>query len=153
MDAGEMERALTDLGAGRDVAMAMKLETGERRRLDAIGEWADLRPETLAALNAAALEKSNRRVETGEGAFFIEFWRPPLRLVLIGAVHIAQALAPIAAACGYETIVIDPRSAFASPERFPDVRLLAQWPDDVLPAMRPGRGLRPGGAHPRPENR
>ena len=134
-DVDDVENALADLRAGREVAMATRLATGERGRLDQIDARGRLREETVDALRSAGSEKSSRRVETPDGAFFIEFWRPSLRLVLIGAVHIAQALAPIAEACGYETIVIDPRGAFASPERFPDVRLLAQWPDDVLPEI------------------
>jgi xanthine dehydrogenase accessory factor len=59
---------------------------------------------------------------------------PPPRLVVIGAVHISQALAPMARVAGFYTEIIDPRTAFASPERFPDVTLHAEWPDDVLKA-------------------
>jgi xanthine dehydrogenase accessory factor len=140
VDAAEVEKALADLRAGREAAFATRLATGERNRLDQIGARDDLRQDSVEALRGAATEKSNRRVETQDGAFFIEFWRPPLRLVLIGAVHIAQALAPIAEACGYETIIIDPRSAFASPERFPGARLLAEWPDDALPEIGLGAG-------------
>ena len=66
---------------------------------------------------------------------FIAAHVPPVRLLLVGAVHISQALAPMAAAAGLDVTVLDPRTAFASPARFPGVRLLAEWPDDALPAL------------------
>ncbi len=60
---------------------------------------------------------------------------PPPRLVVTGAVHISQALAPVARLIGYDVTVVDPRTAFASPERFPDVKLIPQWPDEALPPL------------------
>jgi xanthine dehydrogenase accessory factor len=60
---------------------------------------------------------------------------PPPRLVVIGAVHISQALAPIARVAGFDMSIIDPRTAFATAERFPDVPLLAEWPDTALPKV------------------
>jgi xanthine dehydrogenase accessory factor len=126
-----MEQALADLRGGRDVSLATRLSDGARFRLDGAG----LDGASAALLREVAHEKANRRVETPEGAFFVETWRPDLRLILIGAVHISQALAPIAAACGYRTTIIDPRSAFATPERFPGVELLARWPDEVMQDM------------------
>jgi xanthine dehydrogenase accessory factor len=60
---------------------------------------------------------------------------PPPRLVITGAVHISQALAPVARLLGYDLTIVDPRTAFASPERFPDVKLIAQWPDEALPPL------------------
>lgn len=70
-----------------------------------------------------------------EGEFFVHIYNPPLRLVIIGAVHIAQAVIPIAKATGYDIAVIDPRGAFATGERFPDIGLHAEWPDEVLPKL------------------
>jgi xanthine dehydrogenase accessory factor len=60
---------------------------------------------------------------------------PPPRLVVTGAVHISQALAPIAALLGYDVVIVDPRTAFATPERFPDVKVIAEWPDVALPPL------------------
>jgi xanthine dehydrogenase accessory factor len=60
---------------------------------------------------------------------------PPPQLVITGAVHISQALAPIAQLLGYDVTIVDPRTAFASIERFPDVKVIAQWPDEALPAL------------------
>lgn len=71
-------------------------------------------------------------VEGPEGPVFLTVHLPPPRLVVVGAVHISQALVPMAATAGLEPVVIDPRTAFATPERFPAVRLLAEWPQDVL---------------------
>ncbi len=62
---------------------------------------------------------------------------PPVRLLLVGAVHISQALVPMAGLVGLDVTVLDPRTAFASPERFPGVELLAEWPDDALPRFAP----------------
>ena len=69
------------------------------------------------------------------GDEFIAIHNPPLRLIIIGAVLLAQSLIPMAQACGYDVTVIDPRGAFATDNRFPDVALLAQWPQEVLPAL------------------
>jgi xanthine dehydrogenase accessory factor len=60
---------------------------------------------------------------------------PPPRLVAIGAVHISQALAPLARIAGFDVTILDPRTAFATPERFPDTNLLAEWPDEALPKI------------------
>lgn len=70
-----------------------------------------------------------------EGEFFINIYNPLLRLVVIGAVHIAQALIAIARGTGYDVVVIDPRGAFATAERFPGVTLHAEWPDEVMPRV------------------
>jgi xanthine dehydrogenase accessory factor len=60
---------------------------------------------------------------------------PPPKLVITGAVHISQALAPIARLVGYDVTIVDPRTAFASIERFPDVKVIAEWPDVALPPL------------------
>ncbi|MCJ2026902.1 XdhC family protein [Methylobacterium sp. J-067] len=71
-------------------------------------------------------------VETGEGQAFLTVQVPPVRLVVIGAVHISQAMAPMAAALDLALTVIDPRTAFATPERFPGIDLVAEWPDTAF---------------------
>jgi xanthine dehydrogenase accessory factor len=73
--------------------------------------------------------------ETAEGKVFLTVHVPPTRLVITGAVHISQALAPIATLLGYDVTIVDPRTAFASPERFPDVKVIAEWPDKALPPL------------------
>lgn len=74
-------------------------------------------------------------VETPSGRFFLTVHVPPPRLVITGAVHISQALAPMAKMLGYDVVIIDPRTAFATPERFPDVKVIAEWPDTALPPL------------------
>ncbi|TPW26812.1 XdhC family protein [Pararhizobium mangrovi] len=66
--------------------------------------------------------------------YFLNVHLPPARIVVIGAVHISQALAPIARIAGFDLTIVDPRTAFASPERFAGVDLVAEWPDEVLEA-------------------
>src|SRR6267378_4168934 len=73
--------------------------------------------------------------ETPQGRVFLTVHVPPPRLVITGAVHISQALAPMARLLGYDVTIVDPRTAFASPERFPDVKLIAEWPDQALPPL------------------
>lgn len=71
-------------------------------------------------------------VETDKGRFFFNVYLPPARIVVIGAVHISQAMAPIAKIAGYDLEIIDPRTAFASPERFEGYNLHGEWPEAVL---------------------
>lgn len=71
-------------------------------------------------------------VEIEGRSLFLTVQVPPVRFLVIGAVHISQALCPMAAALELDVTVIDPRTAFATPERFPDVALLAEWPDDAF---------------------
>ena len=73
--------------------------------------------------------------ETPAGKVFLTVHVPPSRLVITGAVHISQALAPIAQILGYDVTIVDPRTAFASIERFPDVKVIAEWPDVALPPL------------------
>jgi xanthine dehydrogenase accessory factor len=73
--------------------------------------------------------------ETPQGRVFLTVHVPPPRLVVTGAVHISQALAPMAKLVGYDVTIVDPRTAFASTERFPDVTVIADWPDSALPPL------------------
>ena len=73
--------------------------------------------------------------ETPQGRFFFTVYVPSPRLVITGAVHISQALAPIGQLLGYDVTIVDPRTAFASIERFPDVKVIAEWPDVALPPL------------------
>jgi xanthine dehydrogenase accessory factor len=73
--------------------------------------------------------------ETPQGRVFLTVHVPPPRLVITGAVHISQALAPIARLAGYDVTIVDPRTAFASVERFPDIKVIAQWPEEALPPL------------------
>ncbi|MBI3436277.1 MAG: XdhC family protein [Proteobacteria bacterium] len=74
-------------------------------------------------------------IESPLGRYFLTVHAPSPRLVITGAVHISQALAPVAGLAGYDVTIVDPRTAFASPERFPDVRVIAEWPQVALPPL------------------
>jgi len=73
--------------------------------------------------------------ETIQGKVFLTVHVPAPRIVITGAVHISQALAPIAKLLGYDVTIVDPRTAFATQERFPDVKVIAEWPDTALPPL------------------
>ncbi|SUZ31847.1 putative xanthine dehydrogenase subunit A [Roseibaca ekhonensis] len=91
----------------------------------------------LAGTDAPDLADRFRADRSGpdEAGQMVTLYNPPLRLVIVGAVHIAQALVPMARLAGYDAVVVDPRDAFASETRFPDTRLLHDWPDDALLAL------------------
>lgn len=87
--------------------------------------------------NAAQVLQSDRSrtVSDADGEIFVQAFNPPLRLVVIGAVHITQALAEMAQVAGYHVAVVDPRISFATVERFPNVELHTDWPDEALQLM------------------
>ncbi len=86
----------------------------------------------LAGADSALRDDRSRVVDADGERFFIQTHNPPLRLYIVGAVHIAQTLAPMARLVGYDVTVIDPRRTFAAAERFPDVRIDHEWPDEAL---------------------
>ncbi|MFT8244560.1 XdhC family protein [Roseomonas sp. BN140053] len=96
-------------------------------------------PAALAEAARTALESDQAaNVSLGEETWFVQPHNPPLRLMVVGAVHIAQALVPMAAAAGFAVTVVDPRGAFATAERFGEVATLVQeWPDDAMAALQP----------------
>jgi xanthine dehydrogenase accessory factor len=97
---------------------------------------ADVAKDPLKSVLAERLRSGKSGMaESVEGRFFLTVHVPAPQLVITGAVHISQALAPIAKLVGYDVTIVDPRIAFASPERFPDVKVIAQWPDQALPPL------------------
>ncbi len=97
-------------------------------------------PEAVAAAVATAVRRDqSTAVEVDGRRVFIQVFNPPLRLIVIGAVHIAQALAPIASLAGYHVVVVDPRRAFATDNRFPEVIVNGDWPDEAMEALAPDR--------------
>jgi xanthine dehydrogenase accessory factor len=97
-------------------------------------------PADVAEAVATALRRDQSlTAETSRGRTFLQVFNPPLRLLVIGAVHIAQALAPMASLAGYQVTVIDPRRAFATDSRFPDMAMTQDWPDEAMTALAPDR--------------
>ncbi len=97
---------------------------------------ADAANDTLAAHLLSAL-RSNKSgmVEVDGIKLFLTVQMPPVRIIVLGAVHISQALAPMAKLADFDVTIVDPRTAFATPERFPDINMIAEWPDAVLPRL------------------
>lgn len=124
------EALLADLVAARagrqGVAYVVNLATWDRRLTAGPGD-------PLEPAIAARLRSDRSGMEQGD--WFIVVHNPPLRMIVVGAVHIAQALMPMARACGYDATLIDPREAFASPDRFPGEVLMHDWPDEAMEAI------------------
>ncbi|WP_404326742.1 XdhC family protein [Aerophototrophica crusticola] len=119
----------------RAVALVTDLGTGLQTLVHADAQEGDvaLEDEFLPQVRDAIRRDRSGIVEFYEGRFFIQVQNPPLRLIIIGAVHIAQALAPMAALAGYDVTVVDPRRAFATDARFPAITLngsgrMTPWP-------------------------
>ena len=123
----------------RPLAIVTNIETGDKSLVTSNGLEGRIKlsEETLAIVNGALRDDRNRIYEQDENSLFIHTLNPPLRMLIVGAVHISQALVPMAQAAGFGVTIIDPRGSFATNERFPNVRLIDEWPDDALKALNP----------------
>ena len=117
-----LERLVAARAAREPVVYAVRPDTWERRLVTGPGD-----PLWDAAQSALASDRSGF-----EDDWFLGVHNPPLRMAVVGAVHIAQALVPMARLAGYDVAVIDPREAFASAARFPETTLSHDWPDAAL---------------------
>jgi xanthine dehydrogenase accessory factor len=133
MKAETLARLQAERAAQRPVVLLTRLTDGAQHL------WPqDALPAALAEAARAALGSEKAGTVTLDGeAWFIHPHNPPLRIIVVGAVHIAQAMAPMAAPLGFEMIVVDPRRAFATAERLPGVSLNTDWPDEAMAALRP----------------
>jgi len=129
-----------------DILTALNAERAGRRAAVVVTDMASGAQRLVKAADSARdplkglIEKHMRSAksgveETSQGRVFLTVHVPPPQLVITGAVHISQTLAPIAKLLGYDVTIIDPRTAFASIERFPDVKVIAEWPDVALPPL------------------
>src|SRR5262249_1431008 len=127
-----------DRRAKRLVVLMTKRRAGEQRLLARRGTAPGgvSAPLFDAARITAACDEASTVEEDG-ATIFLQPFNPPLRLILVGAVHIAQPLARMAALAGFAVVVVDPRSAFATAERFPGVERSTEWPDRALEALAP----------------
>jgi len=127
---------LASLNAERAARRAAVIVTDVASGAQRFVTGADIAADPLREILEAHLRSGKSGMEeTPQGRVFLTVHVPPPRLVITGAVHISQALAPVARLIGYDVTIVDPRTAFASPERFPGVKLIAQWPDEALPPL------------------
>lgn len=124
---------LSALNAERAARRAAVLVTDTGSGAQRLVREADLATDPLADLLGKQLRTGKSGTIEAEGtSFFLTVQAPPPRVVVTGAVHISQAMAPMAKLLDLDLVIIDPRTAFATPERFPDVTLLPEWPDEAI---------------------
>jgi xanthine dehydrogenase accessory factor len=118
--------------ARRSVIVVTNQDSGEQRLIKGV----DIHNDPLKGILEKHIRSAKSGIEeTPEGKVFLTVHVPSPKLVITGAVHISQALAPMGQLLGYDVTIVDPRTAFASIERFPDVKVIAEWPDVALPAV------------------
>ncbi len=123
-------RALvTDLGSGAQRLITLRHSSGDL----------SLDDEELARVRQAIDEDRCQIVESSTRELFVEVWSAALRLIVVGGVHTAQSLVPLANLLGYDVTLVDPRAAFASAARFPDTSLIIEWPDAAVARLEPDR--------------
>ena len=136
-----LERLLALRRTGAPAALVTNLSAGDQLLVTRTSSEGEL------VLEAGELEQAVRAMdedqsgvmETAAGLAFIEVWNPKPRLLIVGAVHTAQALVPLARLAEYDVTIVDPRTAFGSSARFPDVTVINEWPDEALPRLGPDR--------------
>lgn len=123
MEAALLRALNAERAARRGCALLTELDTGSQRLVR--------EAEAMDGTLAKALRTGRSGLMEGTQTF-LNVYLPPPRILVIGAVHISQSLAPMANLAGFDIAIIDPRTAFATPDRFPDVELAADWPEDIL---------------------
>lgn len=132
MRLGILSALNAERAARRAAIVVTNIETGAQRFV----RDGDLAADPLRDLLTERLRTGQSgTVTSDEGRVFLTVHVPPPHLVVVGAVHISQALAPMARLLGYDVVIVDPRTAFATKERFPDVPLVTEWPDIALPRI------------------
>ena len=136
-----LERLNADRADNRPVALVTEIASGAQRLVysNAVSPGAELPQDILNEARSALADDRSATCDVDGKSYFIQTHNPPLRLYIVGAVHITQTLARIASVAGYAVTVIDPRRAFAEPERFPGIAVSNGWPDDVLANAKPDR--------------
>ena len=133
-----LKQLLADREAKRQVVLATDLASGEGQLLYPAEAAAG--DELLAAAHRVMQADKSGIVELAAGRkVFLHVYNPSLRMLIVGAVHIAQPLSQMATLAGYDVAIVDPRREFASPDRFPGVTLIDAWPDDGVEQFAPDR--------------
>jgi xanthine dehydrogenase accessory factor len=136
-----LDRLVADRAAKRPAALVTDLASGAQALVHLEDVSGDLALEGTALTVAREALRADRSglLDLPGRKLFLQVSNPPLRLFVVGAVHISQALVPMASLAGYDVTVIDPRRAFATDARFPDVKLMGDWPDDAMAVLKPDR--------------
>jgi xanthine dehydrogenase accessory factor len=139
MRRGMAEALLAARRAARAVVLVTPLDGSAQRLLDepALQLLQHTDPELAAAAREALRSDRAAVLPRDGGEWLLAPHNPPLRLVVVGAVHISESLCAMARQCGYAVSVVDPRSAFLRPERFPGVELIGQWPQQAFATLKP----------------
>ena len=136
-----LSQLLEDQAAKKAVSLVTDMEAGDQTlvyRDSANGPEQD-NEEILTIARHAIQDDRSKIHEIGSRKMFVEVFNPPLRMLIVGAVHIAQPLSRMASVAGYDVTVIDPRGSFATGERFPGITLNGEWPDDGMRELDPDR--------------
>ncbi len=137
MNAKVLRELVAAQESGRDVVLATRLGDGAQELIEAGGGGGlGVGGEVLAEVLRVG---ESRTVETGDGPVFLRPYIRSPHLIVVGAVHIAQALVPMAALAGFRVTVLDPREGFATADRFPGARLVREWPDRAMGGLAPDR--------------
>ena len=133
MKSTTLARLQTERAAKRAVVLLTRLSDGAQL----LWPGDEMSAALVEASKAALGSEEAGNVALGDESWFIHPHNPPLRIIVVGAVHIAQAMAPMAAPLGFSMVVVDPRRAFASEERLPGITLSTDWPDEAMAALTP----------------
>ena len=134
MNEGLLRKLVAAQKSGRDVVLATRLGDGFQELVGTAGGGGGMGLAEEAVADVLRADES-RTVETGEGPVFLRPYVRPPRLIVVGAVHIAQALVPMATVAGFRVTVLDPREGFTTPDRFPGAVLAREWPDRAMAAL------------------
>ncbi len=119
--------SVTRLGDGQQALVTQTETEGELELLD----------DTINTVRQRLLIDHSGVILEDDSELFVRVYTSPLRLIIIGAVHVSQALIPMAGLLGFDVTLVDPRTAFASDERFPDVTTMNDWPDQAIRTLKP----------------
>jgi xanthine dehydrogenase accessory factor len=132
MDLAFLSALNSERAARRAVILVTDVASGQQRLV----REAEIDDDPLAEILRERLRLGRSgKVQVGSDDLFLTVQVPPVRVIVIGAVHISQALAPMARGLDLDVTIIDPRTAFATPDRFPGVSVLAKWPDAAIPRL------------------
>jgi xanthine dehydrogenase accessory factor len=136
-----IERAVAASRAGKPAAIATNLKSGEQSLIEGSAITGNLKIDDLiqSGISRALADDKSTTLDIPNGPVFVEVFNPPLRCFIVGAVHIAQPLARMTAELGFKVTVIDPRTAFATDARFPEIELSTEWPDEALARLKPDK--------------